>query len=153
MMGFNFINCFRLGNGNATTIAVELLRQLIRKVPSHFFAEFTIIVPGNRIPVWSDFESRGSSVRISVPGDFYWNYFRGFAFWAVLEVNYDHDSLAISNNDPTMQMQFCLEFYLMHKNKKLISDTGIVLNRSYEIKGDHVWLRFIPSCTLKLIRG
>ncbi|KDP46541.1 hypothetical protein JCGZ_08513 [Jatropha curcas] len=153
MMGFNFINCFRLGNGNATTIAVELLRQLIRKVASHFFAEFTIIVPGNRIPVWSDFESRGSSVRISVPGDFIWKYFRGFAFWAVLEVNYDHDSLAISNNDPTMQMQFCLEFYLMHENEKLISDTGIVLNRSYEIKGDHVWLRFIPSCTLKLIRG
>ncbi|XP_037494421.1 LOW QUALITY PROTEIN: TMV resistance protein N [Jatropha curcas] len=81
MMGFNFINCFRLGNGNATTIAVELLRQLIRKYGP-------------------DFES-------------------GF-----------------------IQCEL-----------KLISDTGIVLNRSYEIKGDHVWLRFIPSCTLKLIRG
>ncbi|KDP46538.1 hypothetical protein JCGZ_08510 [Jatropha curcas] len=111
------------------------------------FTEFTVIIPGGGIPVWSEHEQSHPSKSINLPGDWYKESLRGLAFWAVFEVD-DYDS----DNDTAMEMQCGFELYLVHNNYKVIPDTGFFINRSSKVESDHLWLHYIPSCSFTTTR-
>ncbi|KDP46540.1 hypothetical protein JCGZ_08512 [Jatropha curcas] len=148
---FNFMNCSNLGyvygekcEASAIKVALELLKHHVRKVS---FTEFTVIIPGGGIPVWSEHEQSHPSKSINLPGDWYKESLRGLAFWAVFEVD-DYDS----DNDTAMDMQCGFELYFVHNNYKVIPDTGFFINRSSKVESDHLWLHYIPSCSFSTTR-
>ncbi|XP_037494420.1 uncharacterized protein LOC119370401 [Jatropha curcas] len=122
----------------------KLLKHHVRKVS---FTEFTVIIPGGGIPVWSEHEQSHPSKSINLPGDWYKESLRGLAFWAVFEVD-DYDS----DNDTAMDMQCGFELYFVHNNYKVIPDTGFFINRSSKVESDHLWLHYIPSCSFSTTR-
>ncbi|KDP46536.1 hypothetical protein JCGZ_08508 [Jatropha curcas] len=148
---FNFMNCSNLGyvygekcEASAIKVALELLKHHVRKVS---FTEFTVIIPGGGIPVWSEHEQSHPSKSINLPGDWYKESLRGLAFWAVFEVD-DYDS----DNGTAMEMQCGFELYLVHNASKVIPDTGFFINRSSKVVSDHLGLHYIPSWSFSTTR-
>ena len=115
-------------------------RELVNGAPRS-----DIVVYGNEIPKWFDYQSLGYSITIQLPPVWRDRNWVGFAFYAVY-VNRDHSFSNFCN------IQFhCASVIRSHNEKKIegfCSHTYVLENGYVENQVDHTWLFYLPRCAL-----
>ncbi|KAJ8746837.1 hypothetical protein K2173_003843 [Erythroxylum novogranatense] len=167
-MMLTFVNCLKLGEIQGALQWLKCYLQFLlesrRQGLFYMHCDFTMCLPGSRIPEFFTYQEKGTSLEIQLPESWCNNRWMGFFVCAVLEFldkyddDGDDDDVDVDDDDVVVVDDDDGGDYLMKCNLRagpeidhyIFQDAVITeISRNVKITSDQLWLIFIPCNTSK----